>query len=758
MTNTNNENLIHSSDFKEEVIDLRDYWNVIRRRQRSIGLTTFLIVVLSALIAFSMDPIYKSTVTLLIETEDAKVVSIEEVYAGGQQSIEYLNTQFEVIKSQALARKVIEVLDLTRHPYFLPELDESGNEVSWRSTLLKVFPESVSTWFESQPESGIKTSAEFTPEELRIRELLGDLSKMMSVEPLRNTQLVQISFEASDNNLAALMANEMAQVYIKDQLDARLGMTSQANSWLSERLSDIREKLKTSEAALQSYKEREDLIEAGGVTGLILEQLQELNQDLILVQRNLSSLEAAREQIRQVKTDQYQDYLSIPAVLEDNLVSELIQDESEAAQALHSLSQRYGYKHPKIISAKAALGTVSDALKKHVLNVVNGIERQYQLVRSAEASAQRALTNTRQELNIINRKEHQLGILEREVIANRQLYNLFLNRIKETNESIGIDQANARIVDTALPAINPVKPKKRLIILIAGFLGLGFGVLLAFLFEHLDNTLKTAVDIEERLKLAVLGVLPKVVDKADDLWKMVKTDNHSNFSEGIRTIRTGMILSRLDNPHKTVMVTSCLPGEGKTVVASNTAINLSEMHKVLLIDADLRKPSIGPLFGLKPDANGLTELLSKPLPKKVTSSSRSIHRYGESGLHIMPSGCIPPNPLDLISSTAFKRLLSNLAGSFDHIIIDSPPVLPVSDAQLIAAMVSGVTKGSGVIYVMKASSTPIPLINEGLNRLRQANMQIIGGVLNQFDAEKHAQYGGYMYAGGYYAGSYGEKS
>jgi succinoglycan biosynthesis transport protein ExoP len=330
---------------------------------------------------------------------------------------------------------------------------------------------------------------------------------------------------------------------------------------------------------------------------------------------------------------------------------------------------------------------------------------------------------------------------------------LFLNRIKETTESIGIDRANARIVDTALPAIKPVKPKKRLIILIAGFLGLGFGVLLAFLFEHLDNTLKTAVDIEEHLKLAVLGVLPKVVDKADELWKMVKTDNHSNFSEGIRTIRTGVILSRLDNPHKMVMVTSCLPGEGKSVVASNTAINLSEMHKVLLIDADLRRPSIGLLFGLKPDANGLTELLSKQ-----GDSSSSIHRYGESSLHIMPSGCIPTNPLDLISSTEFKRLLSNLAGSFDHIIIDSPPVLPVSDAPLIAAMISGVTMGSGVIYVMRANSTPIPIINEGLNRLRQANMHIIGGVLNQFDAEKYAQYGGYMYAGGYYAGSYGEKS
>jgi len=745
MTNSNDEKLIHSSDFEEEVIELRDYWNVVRRHQRSIGLTTFLIVLLATFIVFSMQPIYKSTVTLLIETEDAKVVSIEEVYAGGQQSIEYLNTQFEVIKSQALARKVIEVLDLTRHPYFLPELDESGNEVSWRSTLMKVFPESVTTWFESRPESGIKTSAEFSPQELRTRELLEEFAAMMSVEPVRKTQLVQINFEASDNNLAALMANEMAQVYINDQLDARLEMTSQANSWLSERLSTIREKLKIAEAALQSYKEREELIEAGGVTGLISIQLQELNQDLIRVQRTLSSLEAARLQIRQVKSDQYQSYLSIPAVLKDSLVSELIQDESEAMQALQSLSQRYGYKHPQIISAKAALGTASKALKKHVLSVVNGIERQYQLARSAEASAQKALANTRQELTKITRKEHQLGILEREVVANRQLYDLFLNRIKETTESIGIDQANARIVDPALPAIKPVKPKKGLIILIAAFLGLGFGVLLAFLFEHLDNTLKTAIDIEERLKLAVLGVLPKVVDKDGNLWNRVKIDSHSNFSEGIRTIRTGVILSRLDNPHKTVMVTSCLPGEGKTVVASNTAINLSEMHKVLLIDADLRKPSIGPLFGLEPDAMGLAELLSRQ-----ENASSVIHRYGQSKLYIMPSGRIPQNPLDLISSTAFKRMLDKLADHFDHIIIDTPPVLPVSDSRLIATLVSG------VIFVMRADSTPIPIINDGLNRLRQADAHIIGGVLNQFNAERHAQYGGYAYAGGYYAEGYGQ--
>ena len=746
MTYSENKDSMHTFAFDEEVIDLREYWNVVRRHRRSIGVITFITVILATLIVFSMKPIYKSTATLLIETEGRKVVSIEEVYTGGQQSREYLNTQFEVIKSRTLARKVIESLNLVSHPYFMPELDADGNEISFRSTILRFLPETVFTWFERQPEVNINGGEEFSPEELRIRELLEEFSEMMSVSPVRNTQLVHISFEASDNFLAAQMSNEMAQVYISDQLDARLVMTLQANSWLTERLTVIRGKLKTSEIELQTYKEREQLIEAVGVTALISKQLEELNQDLITAQKSLNSLEAARDQINRVNSKKYQNFLSIPAVLEDQLVSQLIKTASDSDQLLESLAQRYGPKHPKIISAKAALKTGDKALKKHVLSVVNGIEHQYQLARSAELSAQKMLKTAKQQMNNINRKEHQLGMLEREVNANLQLYDLFLNRIKETTESTGIDQANARIIDRGLPAIEPVKPKKKLIIMIAAFLGLGFGVLMAFLFEHLDNTVKTAHDIEERLKLAVLGVLPTIQGTTKDLWQMVNIDTRSSFSEGIRTIRTGVILSRPDNPHKTIMVTSCLPNEGKTIVAANTAINLAEMHKVLLIDADLRKPALGPLFGLARNAHGLTELLSK-----IENYNSCIHRLGKSNLYIMPAGLTAPNPLDLISSKTFKDMLAKMANVFDHVIIDTPPILPVSDARLIATMVSG------VIVVIKADSTPLPFIHDGLNRLRESGAHILGGVLNQFDAQKHQQYGNYAYAGGYYTESYGDK-
>ena len=744
MKNSDDEKLFQANDYQEEVIDLRKCWNVVRQHRLSIVFLTLLAVIVATLVAFSIEPTYRSTVSMLIETESPKVVSIEEVYSGNRQSAEFLNTQFEVLKSQSLARRVIDALELTVHPYFVVAEDD---DFSLSSTLLKALPDALTAWFEPYSVDSDNGRQEFNPQELKLRSLVSKLSAMMSVSPVRNTQMVNISFEAKDNRLAALLANSFARIYIEYQMATRLDMTSDANSWLSQRLSTIREKLRASETALQAFKEKEKLIEAGGVTGLISKQLEKLNQDLIAARSTLSSLEAAHRQIKQVRSDDYQDYFSIPVVLRDDLVSQLIKDQSRADQVLKSLGQRYGHKHPKIISAKASLEAVNFALEQHVLSVVKGIERQYQLALSSEASTQKMLVDTQQDLHKTNRKEHQLRILEREVAANRQLYDLFLNRIKETTESTNINQTPARVIDDARPSFVPIKPRKRLIVIIAGFLGLGFGILMAFIFELLDNTMKSVADVEERVGLPMLGALPKIPGNSENLWKMVLFDNRSSYAEGIRSIRTGVVLSRLDQPHKTIMVASSMPGEGKTTISANIAIGLSEMSKVLLIDADIRKPSVGRLFGLKQDANGVTELLAKQ-----AESNSCIHRWQGSNLFVMPSGRASANLLNVISSTAFKQLIETLSGVFDHVVIDSPPVLPVSDSRLIARMVSG------VIFVMKADSTPVPLITDALRRLKQAEANILGGVLNQYDAQKHDQYGYYGYSDGYHAGDYNERT
>ncbi|MFT7497022.1 MAG: succinoglycan biosynthesis transport protein ExoP, partial [Urechidicola sp.] len=347
MTKNQPDNTQQSFDsIDEEVIDLREYWNVIRRHLKSILAMMFVAMVLATLVAFSMKPIYESTATLLIETEAKKILSIEEVYSGGQQSREYLNTQFEVIKSKSLTRKVIDKLNLTRHPYFLPDKEESagGTLSSFNEKVLSWLPDSVAVWFglDAMPLQNNTINSELSAKELLLRGVENQFTAMMTVSPVRKTQLANISFEATDNQLAALLANEMAQMFINDQVDSRLEITAQANSGLTEGLANIRQKLQKSETTLQSYREKEKLLEAAGVTGLVSSQLRDLNQDLINAQQKLGLLEAATEQIRKIPSSKYQDYLSIPAVLNDQLVSTLIERTSDKQQQLGTLKERYG--------------------------------------------------------------------------------------------------------------------------------------------------------------------------------------------------------------------------------------------------------------------------------------------------------------------------------------------------------------------------------------------------------------------------------
>ena len=738
---------------EEDVIDLRELWHVVLEHRRSIIAISFISLVLATLVAFSMKPVYQSSATLLIETGEKKVVSIEQVYSEAQQSREYLKTQYEVIKSKSLARKVIEKLNLTGHPYFVSNQAAADDQGLLDRLSSQLLPQSISVWLSAQNNSAQATTdagitlGEISGGELLLRKVEKQFLSMMTVSPVKNTQLVQISFQATDKKLAALLANQVAQMYIQDQLNARLDMTNQANSWLSDRLGEIREKLRLSEDQLQDYRERENILQADGVPGLLSKQLEVLNQQLISAQQRLDGLRAAREQIAGIESVAYSDYLSIPAVLDDGLVSQLIKTASDRQQRLDALSQRYGPKHPEIIAASAELSTAESALNRHVMSVVNGIEHQYQLANSSATSIKQSLADTSQEMQIINRKQHQLGLLQREVEANRQMYKLFLNRIKETTEARDLNKSNARVVDEAIAALSPVKPKKKLIILVGAVLGLGFGIFLAFLFEFLNNTLKTAVDLEQRLSLPALGVLPITHHQLDELWHKVKVEPNSVYAEGIRSIRTGVVLSSLDTPHKSIMVTSSVPNEGKTNVACNTAINLSEMNRVLLIDGDLRKPTISKLFGLPRKANGLAELLAGS-----ADQASCIHRWGDSELFILPSGAIPPNPLELILSNAFKSLLDDLAQEFTHLVIDTPPVSLVSDASYISTLTSG------VIFVVQADATPVPVVNEALKQLHQSKARLLGGVLNQFDVQKHpryGEYGNYAYSDSYYSENYG---
>ena len=344
-------------------------------------------------------------------------------------------------------------------------------------------------------------------------------------------------------------------------------------------------------------------------------------------------------------------------------------------------------------------------------------------------------------MQALSSKEYKLKELQQDVDTKRALYDQFYTRFSETNATGDLKTANARITDKASIANLPVKPKKKLIIALAFVVSFMFAVMVAFLLNALDNTVKTSLEVEQKLGETLLGILPLLPTKRrqpNPSYTQYIEDPHSGYSESLRTIRTGLILSSLDNPDKIISVTSTVPGEGKTSTSLGLAFSLAQVGSVLLIDADMRRPSIHKALGLDNYKTGLSNLVAQ-----TNTMEESIQSYEEGGFDVLPCGTIPPNPSELLSSQRFKDLITGLAKIYDRIIIDTAPCQAVSDALVLAPLVDN------YVYVIKSDSTHVQHAKNGLKRIRHVNGKVLGVVLNRVDIKKAEKYYGEDYSGYY---------
>lgn len=703
--------LLQKVDASEQSVDINLYesWMLVQRHRLNILGFALVLTILTGLVVFALPAIYQADATLLIESKEAKIVSIEEVYDIGTGKSEYYQTQFEVLKSQQLAERVIDKLDLTNNPTVLRRNDEAG--------LL----------------SGVLPSKELKTEE-EIRQIAKEwFQENLDVKPVRNTQLVKVGFRSKDPKLSADIINTLTTSYIEMDLEARLDMTKQAATWLNSRLVGLRDNLEKSEQDLQAYREKESLVEVEGVKTFAAKELNELTTKIVEARRKRTETENIVLQLRT-------DASTIPAVLQHTLVQRLKEQEALSEQKLSELTKRYGPKHPKIIAARDELLSARGNTGQQVGKVVEGVRKEYEIAKATEDSLNKELDDLKRNMQGINRKEYKLSELERAVEINRQLYDTFFSRIKETSETSDLQTAHARVIDKAIPPTESVAPKRGLLIFLALIFGTVLGVVLAFLKEILDDTIRNPDDVRSRLGSQLLGVLPLLKDKRErsEAASVFSRDSRSTFAESIRTIRTGIVLSGLDNPHKILVVTSSVPGEGKTVISANLAVAFGQMGRVLLIDADMRRPSVAKSFGLPASAPGLSNLVAE-----TTEAKQCIHRVEHLGIDVIPAGLVPPNPLELLSSKRFAAVLASLEKHYDRIVIDSAPCEVVSDALVLS------TFANALIYVVRSDSTRSKAIKSGISRLKQAGAPLTGVVLNQVDIEKGSQYGGYYY-GGYY--------
>jgi capsular exopolysaccharide synthesis family protein len=560
--------------------------------------------------------------------------------------------------------------------------------------------------------------------------------------------------------LAAKVPNTLAEIYIESDLESRMAMTQKASEWLRERMGELRAKVDASERALQDFRDREHIVDAKGVAmSGASRQLEEVTKGLVEARQRRAEAESAYALVQQIRNGKAAiSYDSIPAVLKNPLVQRMKEQEGDAEKRLSDAAKRYGPEHPKMIQARAELDAAKQNTRQQIEAVVAGIAKDYEVAKANEAAVERALAQSKSDIQGLNRKEFQLGILDRDVQQNRNLYEMFVNRLKETTATGDMQSTIARVVDPAIVPTLPYAPKKLQIVAITSFVTLILAALLALLLDRLSNTLNSTSDVEQRLGVPALGVLQKIkgfVKKGFISELAFFNDTQSTFAEAVRTVRTSVLMSSLDDLHKVVVITSSVPEEGKTTLSFNLACALGQVKKVLLVDADLRRPKIGKLVGRDRKAPGLADLVAGQ-----AQVSQCVFFDDRAGIHILPAGTVPPNPLELLSSKRFADVLTKLKEAFDIVIVDSAPLQLVSDAQVLSQF------ASSVIYVVKADSTPYQVAQNGIKKLRRVDAPILGVVLNQLDLEKaekyYGEYSGYKSYKGYkkygYTKTYGAGS
>ncbi len=673
----------------EKKIDILFYVNILKKYLFLIIILTILITGLG-FIASSFQkkpaPIYPATAYLFIEAnKPSKIVSLEEALYGKARANQFFKTQLEILKYRSLLEKLIDKLNLVSHPIYKKKDRDK---------------------------------------------IIESIKKVLTIKRVSQTQIVAISFESTDPRLAADVPNTLAEVYIESDFDAKLKIANQTTSWLTTRLGKIRNQLRQSEQRLQNYMERENLVNVTSIKTIANQQINETAGRLASARHKLREINNIYQQIQQQHGNRL-DIDSLPLILNNSLIQNLknaeLKAERELAKLEVNLTSSYSARNPKIIAARAALQKAKNNTAKQIRIVLNSIPKKYEIAVANVKALERELNKNKIIVQNINRKQYQQTALEREVTVNRKLYELFLTRLKKTDAVQEVKQLSmvGRLVE---PALVPTKPNlvlfnKNIFIVGAFVLGLFISIGIAFLLAFTNKKILNAEDVQQKLKLPLLGTLPKLkLSKKNkfDARSMFLKEPNAPFSNAIRTIRTELMLSDQQNQNNIILITSSLPEDGKTTVALNQAFAFGQVDKTLLIEANIRQPTIAQTLGLNPKSPGLFELFNKE--RKWEECIYQINEVAQ--LDIILGGQIPFNPLELFSSKWFRELLQAVKPEYKYIIIHSPTVA-FTETIVLAKL------ATKIVFVVKAKANNSTMVLDNIKRLEKVHTKIAGIILNQ---------------------------
>jgi len=701
-------------------INLLDYWRIIVKRRWTV-LATLGIVVVTALVGtLLMTPIYRATTTVQIERDTIKVVEVEGLTpTESPADRDFYQTQYELLKSRSLAQRVISQLDLANDPVY----QEMRRPSPWQALLGG-----------GDDEEDLSAEQADAREDAKLSGMTTGFLANLSIEPVRNSRLVRVHFDSPDAAFSQRVVNAVAEAYIAANLERRFDASSYAKTYLEDRLEQLKLKLEDSERQLVGFAQKERIVDATDGSSLSTQSLGELNTAVAKAQDERIRAEARWRQAEAASG------LGLAKVLDSSIIQTLQEARAKLQAEYQDKLSIYKPAFPQMQQLKAQIEELDKQIGLEVSTIKAAIRADYQAALAQERLLREQVDALKTEVLDLQSRSIQYNILKREVDTNRQQYDALLQRYKEIGIAGGVGTNNISIVDRAEVPTNKHKPRLALNLAVALLLGAFGGVLLAFVFEHLDDTLKSPEDLEKQLGLSVLGVIPLL--KAPLTPAKALDDPRSAFAEAYRSVRTALQFATDSGVPRCLLVTSSTPAEGKSTTALTLAKAFAQLGKrVLIIDGDLRNPSLHRALG-KPNELGLSNYLAG-----ASKATEVILATDIPGLMYMPTGPLPPNPAELLMGPKMVSLVSIASEKFDQVIIDGPPVMGLADAPILGNL------AHGTLLVVESGETRIGVARNALKRLYAARAHVIGALLTKFSS-KHA--GGYGYGYSYY--SYGQQA
>ncbi|MDH5545914.1 MAG: polysaccharide biosynthesis tyrosine autokinase [Gammaproteobacteria bacterium] len=699
-----------------------NYFAVLRRNLLTIISFSILSTVIGYFWAANIPPAYRTSVTLVVDSNKSAQYSIHTP-VGLTRSLNYEQAQIELIRSRAVAEAVISNLGLKKHADFLPQkkgmLDIVISKVTGANQEAKISRE--------ERDEGL--------EEIPI--YIKAFAQRLDVAYESAKSIIRISYESTDKVIAAKVANEIVAVYLEVLKKVKNESDVNTAGWLSARLEEVRKTLVQSEARLKAFQVEKSIVDSNDENSVRSSKLGGITSQIVKARAMRADAEAVYNEAKKIVSAS--GVKAISSIVDDDQLLEAKLRESDANREVSLLSKRYGEKHPKMKAARSRYQQLSAQAKAEAQRVFRRVKRSLDLALEQEKETDALYKQLQQELASTKDKQFELAKMEMDVSTNRELYDLLLMRLKEADINRADNVADVRVLDPAAVPSAPYKPNRTKIMLFSFLIGFGLSLGMAVIREANDPTFKTAEDLLSIPGVPVLGIMPQLSRREIRKYsaeKIAVGKSRSSAAEAINNIRTNVIFSSSDRAPKITLVTSAVASEGKTTVSSNLAISMSMLGPTLLIEADTRRPRVGEFMKGKV-LGGIFEYVAG----KHKLKDCVVKDDAAENLYVMPVKTMPANPLEMFSSKRFDEVLKKLSKKFEYIVIDSPPVLPVSDSIVISS------KCDGVVLVVGAESTHKKAVYGALDRLNRAGARVLGTVLSMANIRTIHSYGDHYYYG-----------